>query len=302
MNILQRMAIFARVVELGAFNRAARELGVTTSSVSQHVRGLEQALGAVLLHRSTRKLSLTEAGTMYYEECVNLVRAAERGRQKVAALRDQLAGELRISAPAGLAHRHLALALHDFIAAHPDLSIRFEVGDEKIDLIEQRIDLAVRVGDLSDSRMVARQIAWLDEVVCAAPAYLLSVPMPQSPQALAELEWLIFSPLGEPAFVELHHQDGREVRLRIRGRLTANLADTLKALALGGHGVSRLLRIDAQDELAQGKLIELLPEWQLQGFGAYAITPRRDDAQPLKVTRCIDHLRTYFKGLSGHGR
>jgi DNA-binding transcriptional LysR family regulator len=298
MDVLKRMAIFARVVELGAFNRAARELGLTTSSVSQHVRALEGELGVVLLHRSTRKLSLTEAGRVYYEECANVVHAATRAQQKVAELRDEPAGELRIAAPSEFAHHHLVPALREFISAHPKLSIRFELADEKIDLIEHRVDLAVRIGELQDSGLVARRIAWFDELICAAPEYLARVMVPTSPQALADLDWLIFTPLGEPAFVQLRDERGQDVRLRVHGRLTTNHAQTLKALALDGHGVARLLKADVGDELAAGRLLQLLPTWKLPGFGVYAITPRRD-AQPLKVMRCIEHLRAYFSRLHG---
>ncbi len=293
MDVLKRMAIFARVVELGAFNRAASELGLTTSSISQHVRALESELGIMLLHRSTRKLSLTEAGRVYYEECANVVHAAARAQQKVAELRDEPAGELRLAAPSELAHQHLVPALCKFISAHPRLAIRFELGDEKVDLIEHRVDLAVRIGEPEDSRLVARRIAWFDEVICASPEYLARVATPTTPQALADLDWLIFTPLGEPAFVQLRDERGNELRLRVHGRLMTNQAQTLKALALDGHGVARLLRADVEKELASGRLIPLLPAWRLAGFGVYAITARRD-AQPLKITRCIEHLRRYF--------
>jgi len=291
------MAIFARVVELGAFNQAARTLGLTTSSISQHVRGLEESLGVALLHRSTRKLSLTEAGQAYYDECANVVHAAERGRQKVATLRDEPAGELRIAMPSELAHRHVVPALDAFIRMHPQLSLTLEVSDEKIDLIAQRIDLAVRIGDLQDSGLVARQIAWFDEVLGATPECLSRTGAPQTPQDLATLSWVIFTPLGEPSFLDLQHRDGRTARVRIRGRVATNQAQTVRALTLGGHGAARLLGIDAAQDFAQGRLLPLLPDWRLPGFGVYAITPRRD-AQPLKVTRCIEHLRSYFARLT----
>lgn len=296
MDVLKRMAIFARVVELGAFNRAASELGLTTSSISQHVRALEAELGVVLLHRSTRKLSLTEAGRVYYEECANVVHAAARAQQKVAELRDEPAGELRIAAPSELAHQHLVPALREFISAHPKLSVRFELADERVDLIEHRVDLAVRIGEPQDSRLVARRIAWFDELICASPDYFSRVTTPTSPQALADLDWLIFTPLGEPAFVQLRDERGQEVRLRVHGRLMTNQAQTLKALTLDGHGVARLLRADVEAELADGRLVPLLPTWKLAGFGVYAITARRD-AQPLKITRCIEHLRAHFSRL-----
>jgi DNA-binding transcriptional LysR family regulator len=297
MDDLRRMAIFAKVVETAAFNRAAAALGLTTSSVSQHVRGLEASLGVTLLRRSTRRLSLTEAGQVYYDECANVVHAAERGRQKIAVLRDEPAGELRIAAPSELAHLHLVPALQEFIRAHPALSVRIEVSDDKSDLIEQRIDLAIRIGELQDSRMVARQIAWFEELLCAAPQYLEKVGAPCSPESLSDLEWITFTPLGEPAFVGLRHDDGRQARVRLKGRLATNHAQTLRALVLGGHGAARLLGVDVWTDLAEGRLRPLLPSWHLPGFGVYAITPQRD-AQPLKVSRCIDHLYVYFSRFS----
>lgn len=297
---LRRMAIFARVVELGAFSQAARSLGLTTSSISQHVRALEASLGVALLHRSTRKLSLTEAGQAYYDECALVVHAAERGRQKIATLRDEPAGALRIAVPSELAHRHVVPALDSFIRLHPQLTLTLEVSDEKIDLIQQRIDLALRIGELQDSTLVARKIAWFDEVLGATPACLKRTKLVgklRSPQDLAALDWVTFSPLGEPAFLELQHRDGRTARVRVRGRVVTNQAQTLRALALAGHGAARLLGPDAAADFAQGRLLPLLPDWRLPGFGVYAITPRRD-AQPLKVTRCIEHLRHYFDGLA----
>lgn len=297
MDILKRMAVFARVVEVGSFGGAARELGMTTSAVSQHVRLLEAQLDVALLHRSTRKLSMTEAGRVYYEECANVVHAAMRAQQKVTELRDEAAGELRIAAPADFAHQHMARALREFILLHPKLSIRFEVGDEKVDLIQRRVDIAIRIGHLQDSALVARRIAWFDEVICASPEYLNRVGEPKSPRELADRDWLIFTPLGEPAFVQLIGVDGASMRLRIQGRLMANHALTLKALALDGHGIVRILKADVEEDLAAGRLVPLLPNWKLAGFGAYAVTPRRD-AQPLKVRRCIEYLQGYFSKQS----
>lgn len=301
MDDLRRMAVFACVVECSAFGRAALRLGLTTSAVSQHVRALELSLGVTLLHRSTRKLSLTEAGRAYYEECANVVHAAERGRQKVAALSDEPAGELRIAVPSQLAHQYLVPALHDFIHAYPQLSLRIDVNDEHVDLIDERIDLAVRVGDLQDSALVARRVAWFDELLCASPAYLATVSAALSPEQLDAMECLIFTPLGEPAFTDLVHADGQTRRVRLRGRVATNQAQTLRALALGGHGVARLLYVDVHEDIAAGRLQVLLPDWRLAGLGVYAITPRRD-AQPLKVSRCIEHIQAYFSTLGNVAR
>lgn len=297
MDHLPRMAIFARVVELGAFSRAAKELGLTASSVSQHIRALEEALGTSLMHRSTRKLSLTEAGELYYRECVKVVDAAREGRQKVAALRDEPVGQLRVAVSSFMSGQYLIPALKDFISKHPKLSLNFEVSDHNIDLIEHRIDLALRMGhspDVPGTSGTVQRIAWFQDVLCAAPAYLDAHAPIRSPHDLAGHEFLLFTPHGEGPNVELCDATGTCVRVRLNSRLSANHAQSLQMLAAEGHGVVRLLRANVQKDLDAGRLQVVLPQWKLRGFGAYLIVPR-GDSLPLKVQRCIEHIRAYFE-------
>ncbi|MBP0599450.1 LysR family transcriptional regulator [Herbaspirillum sp. LeCh32-8] len=294
MDYLPRMAIFARVVELGAFSRAATELGLTASAVSQHIRALEESLGSLLLHRSTRKLSLTEAGRLYYHECVKVVRAAREGRQKVAQLRDEPVGELRVAVSSFMSCQYLIPALQDFISKHPRIKLSFDVSDHDIDLIEHRIDLALRIGHSPEPHTGSVQIAHFQDVLCAAPAYLDAHAPIFSPADLPDHEFLQFTPQGDAPVLELVDRAGRSTRVRVSSRISANHAQSLQLLAVQGHGVARLLRTNIQKDLDAGRLRLVLPQWRMAGLGAYLVVPRREQ-RSLKVQRCIEHIRAYFE-------
>src|SRR5687767_10587773 len=171
MENLRRMAVFAAVVEHHSMSAAARALGQTASAVSQQVRQLERDHGVTLLHRSTRKLSLTAAGERFHQECAAMVAAARRAQQQLLQSRDAPSGELRLSAPVGFA-RHVAPALGGVLEAHPALTLRLLVDDARIDQIDARIDLAVRFGSLADTRWVARRLCAIEWLLCAEKAGL----------------------------------------------------------------------------------------------------------------------------------
>jgi len=296
MDQLRRMAIFARVVDCGSMSAAARELEMTTSAVSQQIRALEQSTGVTLLHRSTRRLTLSEAGVGFYQGCAEMLAAAARAEQRLAELRDAPVGELRVAAPASFAGEHLAPALADLLRAHPRLQLRIFAGDERIDLIEARIDLAIRVGRLADSSLVARPLAQWPELLCAAPAYLAQFPSLKSPEDLSAVEGLVLTPLGEPQTIELSRGD--EIRrVRFAGRIAGNNQQALLQFTRQGLGVSRQVETDVAADLASGRVMRVLPEWSLAPVGVWAITPQRE-AQPAKVRHAIEALRQYLAGRS----
>lgn len=290
MDKLKRMAIFARVVETRSMSGAARELGMSTSAISQQLRRLERETGVVLLHRSTRKLTLTEAGDTFYAGCASMVHAARLAEQNLADLRDELVGELRIAAPIGFAATTLPLALAPLLARHPQLKLRLLAGDERIDLIEARIDLAIRVGRLADSTLIARPLAQVREIICATPAYLQRAGTPKRPEDLAKHEWITLTALGEPQFLELAGPGSETRRVRVEGRIASNEAQSTKHLTLAHLGLSRNIVTDLAAELADGRLVQVLPQWRLPEIGIYAVTPRKD-AQPAKVRQAIKVLK-----------
>lgn len=291
MEYLPRMAIFARVVELGAFSKAARELGLTASSVSQHIRALEGFLGATLLHRTTRKLSLTEAGSLFYQNCARVVTEAREAQQNIATLNNEPVGELRIAASSFMAANYLVPALEDFIKSNPKINVSLDVSDHNIDLVESRIDLALRVG--STAKYGDIHLTRLNAVLCAAPAYLETHQAIQTPADLHQHDFLLFTPHGEQSCVDLKNQSGDSVRVRLQPRVSANHARALHRLALQGHGIARLLQAKVQADIDSGQLVVVLPQWRLDSFTAYLTTRHRDET-PLKVKKCIEHIQTYF--------
>lgn len=289
---LKRMALFARVVELGSMSAAARELDMTPSAVSQQMRQLEAETGIALLHRSTRKLTATEAGQAYYEDCATMLHAAHTAERRLGDLRDEPRGELRIAVPVGFAS-HLAAALAPLLRAHPALSLRLFAEDRQIDLVAERIDLAVRVGALGDSALIARRLAEWRHLLLAAPSYVETHGLPKSPEELAQHPVLILSVMNQPEYVELHRPGEPARRVRVGGRIVGNSAEALKQMMLQGLGITRQPEPDAAPLLADGRAVVVLPEWAMAPLGVYAVTAQRD-SQPAKVRLAIAALQQYL--------
>jgi DNA-binding transcriptional LysR family regulator len=293
MDYLPRMVIFSRVVELGAFSKAARELGLTSSSVSQHISALEAILGTTLLHRTTRKLSLTEAGQGFYAHCARIVALANEARDVTESLHTELVGELRIAASSFMAPEYLVPALDDFIRNHPQLRISIDVCDHNVDLMDKSVDLALRVGRAPGPGDIP--LARMEAVLCAAPSYLQAHPPIRRPEDMLHHQLLFFSPHGPGASVELtlRNRAGQCAQLRLTPRITANHARSLRQLAVQGHGLGRFLRSKVQDDLNSARLVEVLPDWSLEGYCAF-ITTRHRDPVPAKILACIAQIREYF--------
>lgn len=292
MEQLKRMALFATVVEKGSMVGAGDALGMSASAVSQQVRRLEEATGVTLLHRTTRKLTLTEAGASFYESCKQIVELAQQAEQRLAEQRDAPVGELRIAAPIGFSGPLLCEALAPLLNAHPGLSLTLFYQDEQIDLVESRIDLAVRVGRQEDSSLIARHVAEWRMLLCAAPAYLARAGWPGDPQQLLKLDWIGMH-LERIQHLSLHGPGGLQQRLRLESRVTCNNILAARQFTLAGMGVSLQPEAEVRGLLASGELLPLLPDWQLEPLGLYIVTPRRD-AQPAKVRYAIEALRRHL--------
>lgn len=292
MEQLKRMALFATVVQKGSMVAAGEALGMSASAVSQQIRRLEEATGVSLLHRTTRKLTLSEAGAQFYASCRQIVELAEQAEQRLAELRDAPVGELRIAAPVGFSGPLLCEALAPLLGAHPALSLRLFFQDEQIDLIEQRIDLAIRVGRQEDSSLVARHVADWRMLLCAAPAYLARHGWPAQPQQLFELDWIGLN-AERSQHLLLHGAGGATQRLRLESRIACNNILAARQFTLAGMGVSLQPEPEIRELLARGELLALLPDWQLESIGLHIVTPRRD-AQPAKVRYAIEALRRHL--------
>ncbi len=297
MEDLKRMAVFAAVVQHGSMSGAARALGMSTSAVSQQVRKLESDGGVTLLHRSTRKLALTEAGQRYHARCAAMWAAAEQARAELAASRDAPSGELRLSATVGFA-RHIAPALGDLLTAHPALRLRLLVDDAPIDLINARIDLAVRFGRLQDSTWAARRLCGMQWVLAASPVWLATHGAPRDPDALIIHRWLGFAREGGSLLIDLRSPSGEPHTLRVEPRIATNNQLSIQQMCEAGLGLALISSMDAHDALQAGRLVRLLPEWSFGAMDIWAVTPQRD-AQPAKVRQAIAALHGYLRQLPG---
>jgi len=297
MEDLKRMAVFAAVVRHGSMSGAARALGMSTSAVSQQVRLLEQRGGVTLLHRSTRKLALTEAGQRYHTHCAALCAAAEQARAELAAAHDAPSGELRMSAPVGFA-RHVAPALGELLAQHPALRLRLLVDDTPIDLIDARIDLAVRFGRLPDSTWAARRLCAMQWWLCASPAWVARHGAPEHPEALLAHSWLGFSRDNAGLRLDLRGPAGEARALRVEPRIASNNQLSVQQMCEAGLGLALMGSMDVQEALQAGRLVRLLPGWAFGTLDLWALTPQRD-AQPAKVRQAIAALHAYLRALPG---
>lgn len=283
---LKRMAVLATVVRHGSFAAAARALRTSTSAVSQQVRALEKDMGVTLLHRSTRKLSLTPAGARFHAGCAAMVAAAEDAQAQLAQLRDAPEGELRVAMTVGFGRR-IGPALAPLLAAHPGLKLHLQVEDGFTDLVAHRIDLAIRFGRLPDSPWVAQRIGSVHTGLYAAPGYLAQRGVPATLEALGQADWLLL-------------QDGTDTARQLPGsalsvtpRYTSNNQLTLQQLCEAGLGLAPLGDEDVAEAVAAGRLLRLDTELALPELPVWALTPQRDN-QPAKVRHAIAALKSHL--------
>jgi DNA-binding transcriptional LysR family regulator len=299
MDDLKSLAVFAEIVASGSMSAASRRLGTSPSAVSQTIRALEQRAGFALLHRSTRKLALTEAGERFYPHCKRLLDAARAAEDSLQQARDAPTGELRVSAPVGFA-TYIAQALASLFTDAPQLRLRLLVDDAMIDLIDARIDVAIRVGKLADSTWVARRLCDFSMLLCAAPDYLARHGTPLSPQELTAHQWLaagrISESQAESLILDLQAPNGETERIEVNARIASNNQVALQQMCEHGLGVARLVGPDALTALRRGALVHVLPQWRLPSVPVWAVTPNRS-GEEAKVRAALNGFKRYFAAL-----
>ena len=291
---LSSMLVFSRVVDAGGFTAAAGELGLSKSAVSKQIARLEDRLGTRLLNRTTRTLSLTEAGTAFYERSLDVVAAAQAAEATVQHLAAAPRGELRINAPMSFGVRHIAPALPEFMERYPELSVDLALNDRIVDLVEEGFDVGVRIGALADSSLVARRLAPARRVICASPAYLDRAGRPQAPEDLRGHDCIAYAYLPSGNLWRFRHPEMGERRVKISGRLKGNNGDALNAAAAGGVGVALTPTFLVSEELRSGALEVLLPEWAVHPeIDVNAVFPASRNLS-LKVRVFVDFMAARF--------
>lgn len=288
------MVTFARVVEANSFAAAAKRLGVTTSVASKHIAKLEQSLGARLLNRSTRKLSLTEAGEAFYAHCARLIEALEASEQAIAQTQAELRGALKVSAPPSMVAMHIAPTLAEFRRRHPQLELEFDLSNRVVDFSEEGYDMALRVTRQPSADLVSRPLAPLNICVVAAPDYLRARGTPTQPSDLAAHECLLFSLEEQPTEWEFRTGTDRVERVTVHGAFRSNVMEPLHKMALHGLGIAQLPSYMIGEDVRRGSLVQLLRGWNgYAGAAIHAVWPqhRRDSR---KVRLFVDFLAEQF--------
>lgn len=292
---LDDMQLFAAVVEAEGYSQAARVLGLSKSSVSKRISALEDRLGVRLLNRTTRRLSLTEAGAAFHEGCLRVVAAAEAAEEAVTHLASAPRGILRISAPMSFGVQHVAPFLPALLERYPELAIDLVLNDRIVDLVDEGFDLAIRIGNLSDSSLIARRLAPSRRMACASPAYLDAQGTPQTPAELRHHDCLLYSYQASGATWRFRGPAGPQ-HVSVSGRLQANNGEALRAAAIGGLGIALLPTFLVCDQLRDGRLVALLREWQDPGEGGvHALFPTTRNLSP-KVRAAVEFFAECFGG------
>lgn len=294
MDVMQSMAVFRRVAEAGSFSAVARETGMSQSTVSKHVAALEERLGTKLLNRSTRQLNLTEAGKEYYHYCVRILNDFQEAEASVGKGKIVPTGTLRLSATAAFGRQFIIPKLGDFLGKYPDINIDYMMEERYIDLVKEGVDLAIRVGPLEDSSLIARKIGTSRRVVVASSAYLIKHGFPKTPSDLQQHECLAYSLLKSPNdwfFSSAQHGDES---VRVSGRFRASSNDALIDAAMAGLGIATTCDWHVGEHVKRGRLTVLLKDYRLTPYDINAVYPERRFV-PQKVKRFIDYLRASFK-------
>jgi DNA-binding transcriptional LysR family regulator len=271
MDRLAAMEAFVRVVERGGFTAAAEDLRLSRAMVSKHVQDLEAHLGARLLNRTTRKVSLTEVGRVYHERCAQILADIAETESAVGALQARPRGRLRINAPVSFGALHLTAAVADYMAAHAEVTVELTLNDRVVDLVEEGYDLAVRIARLADSSLIARRLAPCRMVVCASPAYLERRGRPRRPADLAGHDCLDYRYQAREEW-QFEGPEG-PVSVRVRGSLEANNGDALRAAAVRGTGVVLQPSFIVGADLAAGRLVPVLPGYRVPELAIHAVYP-----------------------------
>ena len=297
MDTLECMRVYARVVDAGSFSEAARRLGISKALASKYVGQLEQRLGVCLLNRTTRKLTPTEVGSAYYARCARIVGEVEELEGSLQADRATPRGHLRVAGPRIFGEDALVGCVTAFLEEHPAVTVDLVLEERTVDIVAEGFDLAVRIGELADTRLIARRITSYRYVLCASPDYIAPAGAPTTPEALAGHACIVnsaISPTNQWQFVV----DGERRSVSVRPRIRVNCARPIRALALAGYGIGLCLLPTVRKDIAAGRLVRLLEGYEAYDRIVYAVYPPSRHL-PGKLRAFLDHLVNHFRPGAG---
>ena len=292
MGQFEDMSVFVRIVEAGGIGKAADQLGMAKSGISRRLVALETRLGVPLINRTTRSSSLTTIGREYYERAVKLIGDVSELDTLAKDEGASLEGQLRLAAPLSFGLTHLSPAIDIFMREHPGLEINIDFSDRQVDLVEQGVDLAIRIADLKDSSLHARRICPIRLLLCASPSYLEKHGSPQQPKDLKSHQILGYN-LGSGHTIRLGNGKDDEQMVQISTRMTANNGDFLHDMALAGHGIVALPTFIVWQSLAARKLVPVLQPYTPPALNAWAVYPQTRYLSQ-RARRFIDFIAERF--------
>ena len=291
MDRLTAMRVFADVAQTGSFTASADRLEMSRAMVTRYVGEMEQWLGARLLQRTTRRVSVTDAGEQSLRYCLQMLELVNGVEQDIAPADGVLRGQLRVTSSMSFAHAHLAAAISDFLGLHPQLKVDLVVGDTALNLVEARIDLAVRISNDPTPSLIARRLASCESVLVASPAYLKAHGTPQQPADLAQHRCVGYANFGRSTWRLQRRKDVQEVT--VPTRFTANEATVLLQAVVAGAGIALQPTYQANAAIARGELVPVLRDWQAPMLTVNALYPSRKNLSPA-VRALLDFLVARF--------
>lgn len=294
MDKLSALSGFVQSVKLGSFSAAAKHLGVSQPAVSQQIRSLEEELGTRLLNRTTRQLSLTEAGERYYASAKDILERVTEADRSVQSEEAQMSGPLSVGLPLGFAESVLSDFLIRFKKEHPCLVLDVSLSDLFVDVIQERLDVAIRMGEIKDDRLIVRRLGMAQRCLVASPDYLNRHGRPQHPSELNEHEYLLYRNISTGNRVPFLSTIGEKLSIEVTPTMLVNNSSTLRQAAVAGLGISLANRWLIDPFIRSGELELVLPAWQYPPHPIHAVYPSNRFI-PLKVRRFVDKLQVFFQ-------
>lgn len=293
MESLTDIAVFVRVVACNSFTRAADEMELSRAVVSKYVARLEDRLGVRLLNRTTRRLALTEAGAELYEASRSALERIDEAEEGIARLQREPQGRLKINAPMSFGILQLSRVMPDFLARYPKIHVDLTMDDRVVDFLADGFDVGIRIAEMPDSSLVAKKIASCPVIACASPAYLAQQGEPVTPEDLATQECILYRYSAGANVWRFRALGGREIAVAVSGRLRVNNGIAMKEAAVRGFGILLIPTFYVEDELRNGTLRRLLPDYRVPDLGMYAVYPQRSFVPP-KVRAFVEFLTRTF--------
>lgn len=270
---LNGFTVFAKVAELGGFTAAADALGLSKSMVSRQVSALEDQLGVRLLNRTTRRINLTEAGTVVFERAQRIAMEAQEAAAEATCVEGAVRGTLRINAPMSFGISRLGPVMPEFTARYPELIIDLVLNDRRVNLIEEGFDVSLRISAMTDSSLIARQLAPVERYIVGAPSYFETHGVPKRPADLADHDFLLYTLLARPNQLEMANAAGETEQVELKGRFLCNNADAMLGMMLKGMGLALSPDVLCHEHLKSGALVRVLEEWSVPPLTLHVIYP-----------------------------